>query len=349
MPHLPAALVRWEAATPGLSFAQTRFDPQRGIMLASGAATGSVTGPIHAAQWSQAIPSWRAVAPANTMIEVWLRAEIAARWTRWYSLGVWSQAARHSVDDQDDADASVATDTLQLTQSASALQWRVDLHSTTGSSPQLYEIAVALSPHAADATDEPAIHAIAPLPVPQLSQMIYPGGGPVWCSPTSLTMLLAYWAEQTHAPQLAPFNDPQAVPDLVAPGVFDAVYDGTGNWPFNTAFAAALGLRSYVAQLSGLSEAATWLAAGVPLIASIRWQAGELDGAPVAHSNGHLVVIVGFTERGDVIVNDPAADPRNGAAIRRVYSRTQFRTAWQHSGRMVYLICPLEYIDALDA
>jgi hypothetical protein len=49
--------------------------------------------------------------------------------------------------------------------------------------------------------------------------------------------------------------------------------------------------------------------------------------------------VVGFTERGDVIVNDPRADPGIGEPVRRVYPRQQFKQAWQSRSRgTVYLI-----------
>ncbi len=54
--------------------------------------------------------------------------------------------------------------------------------------------------------------------MPLRSQMIYPNGGEVWCSPTSVAMLLAYWHERTNAPQLAPFAALDAVPNIAVPG-----------------------------------------------------------------------------------------------------------------------------------
>lgn len=346
MPKLPSWLLRWPAASDGATFEQTRYDPQRGVVLEPAARVGVVTGAPSAVVWSRAVPSWQADAPAGTALTIQLRAELDGCWTRWYALGQWSSAAeqRHSLDAQRDDNARVATDTLLLSRPASALQWRVELHSADASTPALRSIAVALGP-AAEAEPQP-LPAIEPLRVPLLSQMVYPDGGPVWCSPTSLTMLLAYWFAQTGEPQLAPFADPESVAALVAPGVYDSVYEGTGNWPFNTAYAAALGLSSYVVQLSGLGELAAWLAADVPLVASIAWQPGELDDAPVGHSNGHLVVVVGLDQRGDVVVNDPAADPRAGQSIRRSYPQAQFRRAWNASGRTVYLIGPPALIDA---
>ena len=234
MPQLPPSLLRWHAAAdPTVTLAQTLVDPQRGIILTADADEGEIVGPVYAETWSQAVPSWQAESPAGTAIEVLLRAHIDDRWTRWYSLGSWSEegAHRHSVTGQSDADADVVTDTLILHQPAHALQWRVVLRGAEGASPALRCIAVALAPHAA-VTDTIPPRAVGPLPVPELSQMVYPGGGPVWCSPTSLTMLLGYWAARINAPDLARFTDPRSVPDIVAPAVYDSVYDGTGNWPF---------------------------------------------------------------------------------------------------------------------
>lgn len=346
MPALPSWLLCWRAADDSMvTFEDTRYLARQGVMLAQDARRGQITSVPYPVMWSQAIPSWRANTPDATAISVLLRANVAGRWTRWYALGEWSSDAnlRRSIPGQADGDAEVATDTLLLRQPGQAVQWRVVLHGRDTSSPVLHTMALALDPMPISDPDAMAPETIQPLPVPELSQMVYPNGGSGWCSPTSLTMLLAYWFAQTRAPQLAPFTDPQAVPQVVAPAVYDAVYGGTGNWPFNTAYAANLGLEGYVMQFRALTDLVPWLAAGVPVVASIGWQPGELDGAPVGHSNGHLVVVVGIAPNGDVIVNDPAADPRRGESVRRVYPRHQFCKAWQRSGRTVYLVYPPEY------
>ena len=64
----------------------------------------------------------------------------------------------------------------------------------------------------------------------------------------------------------------------------------------------------------------------MPVIVSIAFGAGELSGAPISASNGHLLVVVGFTADGDVVVNDPAAD--SPAGVRRTYDRGQLERAW---------------------
>lgn len=48
-------------------------------------------------------------------------------------------------------------------------------------------------------------------------------------------------------------------------------------------------------------------------------------------------MIVGFTNNGDVVVNDPAA--RRNSGVRRTYDRGQFEDAWlPKSGGLAYII-----------
>jgi hypothetical protein len=74
---------------------------------------------------------------------------------------------------------------------------------------------------------------------------------------------------------------------------------------------------------------------------SVSFKSHELDGAGYG-TNGHLMVIVGFTTDGDVVVNDPASHliPDDGQ-VRTVYDRAQFENVWiPHSGGIVYVIHP---------
>jgi hypothetical protein len=164
-------------------------------------------------------------------------------------------------------------------------------------------------------------------------------GGEAWCSPTSTSMVLSYYdaLPPRSAYRFVPAGHPDPWVDHAARRTYDAAYEGTGNWPFNTAYAASLAGHAFVTRLRSLREAETFIAAGIPLVASVSWSSGELTGAPVSASNGHLLVIAGFTTGGDPIVNDPAA--RSAAGVRRVYDRAQFENAWlPKSGGIVYVI-----------
>jgi hypothetical protein len=168
--------------------------------------------------------------------------------------------------------------------------------------------------------------------LPEYKDKGYGGGGQVWCSPTSTSMVMAYWSNQTSKPAL---NQP--VPDAAA-GTYDAVYDGTGNWPFNTGYAASLGLVGWVTRMNNLGQAEAWIKAGVPLVISIGFKAGELPGAPISQTKGHLIVLRGFSKTGDPIVNDPAA--KTNETVYLTYPRAALENAWNNSHRTAYVMFP---------
>jgi hypothetical protein len=75
------------------------------------------------------------------------------------------------------------------------------------------------------------------------------------------------------------------------------------------------------------------------VIISYSWGRGQLTGAPIPASNGHLAVLTGFDAKGNPVVNDPAA-PSN-EAVQRSYSRAELERLWlQGSGGTAYLIYP---------
>jgi hypothetical protein len=166
------------------------------------------------------------------------------------------------------------------------------------------------------------------LEVPRLSQMAYAEvGGRGWCSPTAVAMVLA------HAGALPPTTDIPAA----AHEVFDPAYDGTGNWSFNAAWAATLSGHAFVTRLHDLRDAERFVDAGIPLVASVAYPPGALRGAPTRGTDGHLLVIRGFTATGDVVTNDPGAPSER--SVRRTYDRAALERAWlDGSGGTVYVI-----------
>jgi hypothetical protein len=167
------------------------------------------------------------------------------------------------------------------------------------------------------------------------------GGGEAWCSPTSVSMVLAYWDALPPAGQYGWVPDGHPAPwvDEVARRVYDHGYDGAGNWAFNTAYAGGRVPEAHVTRLRSLRAAERYLADGVPLVISVAFGSDDLDNTPITSSNGHLLVVVGFQADGDVVVNDPAADPRQRERVRRVYDRAQLEKVWQQaSDGLAYVI-----------
>jgi hypothetical protein len=309
---------------------------------------GEATSPVVPTTFNarEAIASWNADTPAGTWIETQIRAQVGSRWTKWYNLGVWASDSgtvqRHSVRLQGDADGFVAVDTLVISAKkvmTSALQIKVRLFTAASTTPTVRNLSIAYSTtpgKPASLTPGNVANWNKSLTLPECSQMVYPDGGEVWCSPTSTSMVLASYG-------FMPGPCEPRVRASVA-GVYDWIYDGHGNWPFNTAFAAAqtpngTQLEGYVARFTNLRQAEAWIAAGVPVVISFAWSKSDLDGAAIPSSNGHLAVLVGFDANGNPIVNDPAA--ASDVDVTRTYDRAQLESLWlEHSGGTVYLIYP---------
>jgi Peptidase_C39 like family len=168
------------------------------------------------------------------------------------------------------------------------------------------------------------------LDVPSRSQYVIEGERG-WCSPASLSMIHAYHGIDVSVAR-------------TARAVFDRAYNGTGNWSFNVAYSGSLGLRGVVGHLRNLDHAQRLIERNLPIAISYSWRDGELPGAPLDHSDGHLAVLCGFTARGDCAINDPAA-----SNVRVVYDRSSIEYLWQRNGGVAYVVAPvgIEYADVL--
>ena len=289
---------------------------------------------IHTAvDFDEVIVSWNADLPRDVDLVVEARAICGERTTRYYNLGIWSQNTtdhpRQSIEGQTDGDGDVSTDTLRLHRPANGLELRLTLRGRSADTKALRFIGVSLTDSRISppplAANRKAWGRL--IPVPERSQMAYPNGK-VLCSPTTVSMLLGYWAQRLHRSELD-----RPVPE-VADAIYDSQWKGTGNWPFNTAYAGAFpGIRAYVARFSDVAELEAWIARNLPVGLSLDYD--RLRGKGPG-PNGHLVVLVGFTKQGDPIVNDPGTSEH----VRKVFPRGNLINAWACSRNTVYLIYP---------
>jgi uncharacterized protein YvpB len=285
--------------------------------------------------WDELIASWNV--PPGVHLKVEARAIYPNHPTRYYTMGLWSEDTAHfpreSVRRQRDQDGSVKMDTLVLSNAVRKVQLRITAGGA-GRQGMLKFLGLSFCNSTVPAT------VLAPnraawgkvLEVPERRQAEYEGGGG-WCSPTSISMVLAYWGEQLHRPELN-----HTVPET-AHAIADGLGGDTGNWPFNTAYAGRYpGMRAYVTRLGDVSELEDWIAAGIPVVISVSsYLTNDRTNGP---DNGHLIVCVGFTDKGDVVTNNPGVSVRRNVRARQVYAREKVANAWKKSKNAVYLIYP---------
>ena len=142
------------------------------------------------------------------------------------------------------------------------------------------------------------------------------------CSPTCVAMVLAYYGRRV------------AVADL-AREMFQPEVDLYGVWPAAIRAASRLGVGGYLLRFPDWATAAWCLEHGMPVIASVRYGAGELIGAAIEETAGHLLVLTGYGGD-DVFVNDPAA-PRASEVARR-YRLDELRRVWLARSGIGYVL-----------
>jgi hypothetical protein len=142
------------------------------------------------------------------------------------------------------------------------------------------------------------------------------------CSPVSVAMVLAYWSARVEVATMAR-------------EIFHSGLDRYGVWPAAIRAAGRYGVAGYLLRFPDWPSAAWCLEQGLPVIASVRYGAGELEGAAIPETTGHLLVLTGY-EDDAVLVNDPAAAA--AATVARRYRLDQLCRVWLERTGVGYVL-----------
>ncbi len=275
------------------------------------------------------VPSWNSWTPEGTSIELQVRVRQGDKWSRWFSYGQWSDMGRNSglpLGQQDDM-AQMDMGQLRLLKgTGQGVQYQLQLTRANPAtpSPRVRRVAFSWPPDLgnADYTNVEIALDVPPrpqLPVPEIGNRI--------CSPTSLSMVMAYHGVVQDVEQ-------------VAAGVRDNESGIYGSWIYNVAYASERGFAAWVQRCHSMNDVKAYLLQGLPIVASIKIAAKkDLEGAHNAYPHGHLVVVTGLTHREGqdyVLVNDPACHQEQD--VPRHYRLDQFVRAWTRRG--IYVLSP---------
>ena len=162
--------------------------------------------------------------------------------------------------------------------------------------------------------------------VPPRSQMVLrPELASHVCSPTSVAMILDHYDLRTD------------IYELIA----EARHQPSGLhgvWPANIRAAARRGLLGYLLHFPSWNAAQSLLDEGLPIVASVRYEEGELSSAAIRRTRGHLLVVRGY-EGDEVLVNDPAAS--TDSEVVRAYRLEEFCNVWLRQSAVGYVFFPL--------
>jgi len=304
--------------------AEARFDglviEEAGLTLAKGSPKGAMeTEPMEASEFDWMVPWWNADTACGGYLEIFLQVETSIGWSRWYSLGQWSRSPA-SFSDGDDT-GKVETDTLLLATKSRRFKVKAELSAGTGGAGAVIVKRMGVISRDRARACQPARSYFLQECVakaPPRSQMVEATDiRDRICSPTCAAMALQSFGIDLPT-------------TFVAADCYDAGAKIYGNWPFNVASLWRLGAVARLDFFPNMEMAVGDLSAGHLLIASIKFADGQLAGAPISKTSGHLVLIVGLrrNEMGSfhVLVNDPAA--ASPAEVSRRYDLAEFEKAW---------------------
>lgn len=235
-----------------------------------------------------------------------------------YIMGYWTQDYKSSFPHQDDDSATINIDTLIPKIAVSSIKIKCLIRASETNETALRNISITTKPSERNMVIDHDLLGASNIIVPKRAQLSIPDIGRRICSPTSLSMLLAY------------YDYPEA-PEIVAEHVYDQGASIYGNWSLNASYAGGFNdLYARVEYIDDFSLVVDYLRLGIPMALSIKTShLTDLDGSIMAYPNGHLIVLRGLEMIDGLwygIVNDPAA--YEAEDVERRYLLDELIAAW---------------------
>lgn len=306
--------------------------PHMALTLAPGVASGSWQSPAWRAPFpfTVALPSWNGEAPAGSGFRVAMRfQDQVGAWTDWLEVGDWGPVPPRPSLATRSGPVQVEIDTVKASTSLVAYAWRVDLAAGATASAVVRRLSVCLTgtgpmadryllEHPVPPAGEGAIELPAPFrgqvtPVAALTGRI--------CSPCTVASALGAYGIEVPT-------------EVVAADLYDPLHDLFGVWPRAIMGASQRGLEGYVTRIRDYGTLRAHFLAGHVVGASIRFKPGTLKHPPYPSTNGHLILLRGFTAGGDVITADSyrAADGDG-----KIWDQGDLARAWFATGGVAYV------------
>lgn len=283
--------------------------------------------------FTELIPSWNVNAPKETgaFFQVRIRDLATHDWSPWLFVGRWGRTVHGRSYDHLPSDTTtrfkygvVRSDMplVLLRRPADAYQIRAILQSfdlNPDVNPGIRRITVAYSGMIPDPEERARLQAKSEmrsenaldLDVPHVSQ--YDAPQPLCesvCMPASVTMVLRYFkVDRSLTENALAIYDPDT-------GMF-------GNGARAIAWAGEQGLDGWMQRVRDWEEVKTLIGRGMPVIAAAKFEQAE-----------HLIVIRGFTPKGEIIVNDPDNRTKGGT----IWNPDELGRAWFGSGGLACVI-----------
>jgi hypothetical protein len=318
----PSALACWHEGCACLELGPRR----RNLLLSEGSCDGWLTtAPIEVKSgFHQATLSWNIRQPEGTRYKLeWRVTDTACAWSDWCGIDTLPNEGRNSSKGawRWEIDQFLSSRLLASFQVRVRLEREI-LRQASPLVDALY-MATRRVPQAQPGIPKDMPEPVTPIALPFLNQ--YEQGaavGPRICSATSVSMVLAGLGIAA-----SPFD--------LAQSAYHTGHDLYGIWPLAIHAAYQLGAKGWVEYFDSWRRASKYLKRGIPLVASIAFEEGDLAKPPYAETKGHLLVLLGIDSDSSPVTHDPRLPATTGAFMK--WNLGDFTRAWFGHGGVAYV------------
>ncbi len=308
-------------------------NPEGFIKISPGLSCGIYTSPVIEMDFpaEEIYPSWNINCHGKeTGFIVYVRvSQDRLNWSPWFYTGSWGKYPKIKKKIIKNSFGFVDIDYLSLRKETQLIQYSIHMFSSKDNSPSVKLFALSYGKREKKETSgrNPLTCSRITgkiLSVPYRSQ----GDGDSnisgrICSPTSVAMVMSYWGINVATDEVAKMS-------------YDKEHDIYGSWPMAVQAASQYGLKGWIEIFRSWHDVEKKISAGIPVIATICFAPGELKGSITKSSQGHVIVVKGFSPDGNIVCNDPAGrDAQEGTVI---YNRDEMEKVWFKKSGIGYVI-----------
>jgi hypothetical protein len=289
--------------------------------------------------FNELIVSWNALRPTVGFMTIWVSVKYKGEWSSWHRLAQWGSRFQRTFVNKLNRFVHTKHCRVEMQKQSLARGFRVKVVFNKGAQPEnlraLFGCASRLN-HFKFIRPRRDLPSVAVKGLPRQSQMVldHPRCRDL-CSPTSTSMIAAYYYEKLYG--IKPTDSMHDYAIDFAEKAYDQGYlDIYGNWILNVAqaFDSTNGQVYFrVERLNSFYDLYHYLSRKIPVAVSVR----RLRGGATPYANGHILVVVGWNrQKGCVLCVDPAFNK----SLLKAYPLNNFLRAWSRSSNLAYVPMP---------
>lgn len=288
--------------------------------------------------FDEIIVSWNAFRPLKGDMTIWVSVRLKnSGWSPWHRFAKWSATSQRTFVNKLSRYVHTKNSRIEMQRGVLAHGFRVKVSFQNGARPQnlkaLFACLTRLKKFKRTVPNT-KLPSVCVHGLPKQSQMVLRHEDyRDLCSPTSTSMLVAYFYKQLYNNKFSA----RSLADFAAEFA-DKVYDHGihiyGNWILNVAeaFNSCNGEVFFrVERLSGFNDLHRYLSKNIPVAVSVR----RLRGGATPYANGHFLIPFAYSrEKQQILCMDPAFV---GRRVVKRYPLRSFLAAWARSSNMTYV------------